>query len=172
MFLRRRLLPGQCLWQCVDQLCAHFRRPQVVDLGERLRWQVLHVGLPVEEELQEDALDVQEHLLDLFLTFPVPVHDLIQVYSAVSLQIQTSISFHKDLLLQLNSITCYIPCEIVHLPHFITNNVSLTFARPFPIYSWISALSTSCMDVWSSLAFWRMNSCCVFLMMPGKFERT
>ena len=71
----------------------------MVDLGQRLRRQILHVGLPVEQELQEDALDVQEHRLDLFLTFSVPVHDLIQVYRAVSLQIQASIGFHKHFLL-------------------------------------------------------------------------
>jgi hypothetical protein len=105
----------------------------VVDLGQRLRRQILHVGLSVEQELEEDALNLQEHRLDLFLTFAISVHHLIQVYSAVSFQIQASISFHKNFLLQLDCIACYVPCEKVHLSYTSLQNVStLPWQGPCP----------------------------------------
>ena len=133
MLLGRRLLTRQCFWESVDQLSADLWSSQVVDLGQRLRRQILHVGLSVEQELKEDALNLQEHRLDLFLTFAISVHHLIQVYSAVSFQIQAGISFHKNFLLQLDCIACNVSCEKIHLSYTLLRNVStLPWQGPCP----------------------------------------
>lgn len=71
----------------------------MIDLRERLGGEVLHVGLPVKEKLQEDLLDIEKHGLDLFLGGAVEIDHLIEIDGAVALIVQrsffTEYSFQK-----------------------------------------------------------------------------